>query len=532
MAYIGNVVRLPIGMRGFSGSRNPTQLEAEHLQFVEGVSLDGGLIQKEGGASKLNSSALGAPSIVRSGINWSPLANTYRDVVFLSSGAVLKDTGAGTFATTLRSGLADIAEPPPYFVPGGGESVGSTRKLFMFSMNNQVQVTLGDAATCADISTPPADWSGAGNFPTFGVMHEGRLWGGGNASDPHRIYYSQATNQQLFTGTGSGTLAVFPGAGERLVGGVSFKGALILFKYPKGVYIITTSDPSPTGWRVDMLTDAVGGVSPHTIVSIDNDVIYMDSGGNLHMLSATDAFGGIQTSNISQVSDLAEFMRQEIDLSKIRRACGVWYETKQQAWFAIQRNGGAVNDIRLVVDLSNPQTGVRFLLSRRDSPVSMWLRPDSLGTAKPVHGDNIGFVWLMDRDGRTKDGAGYPMAFETANTDLSFVDPKLATIDKMGDFIELVFEPQGEWFLTIQTIWDDVPGPPILFSMGTGSAPIGSFILDTDILSSTSIRSIRKRITGSGRRLRILVNNEGAGQTIAISDFYLSFRAANERNKR
>lgn len=531
MAYRGNVIRLPIGLQGFSGSRNPTQLQAGHLQFVEGVVLDGGLIQKEGGATKLNASALGAPSVVISGVSYSPLASVHREAVFLSNGSILKDSGVGTFATTLASGLTSTRDPPPYFMMGGGEAMGSPRTLFLFSGTNQVRAVDGDGVAMTAITTPPADWSGAGNFPTFGVLHEGRLWGGGNASDPHRVYYSTSTDHQNFTGAGSGTLPIFPGKSERLVGGVSFKGLLILFKFPRGIYIVTTNDPSPSGWRVDELSSAVGSVNQHCIVPIDNDTLYMDSGGNLHLLSTTNAFGDAETSNISQAADLSEFMRHEVNLAQIRRTVGIWYGLKQQAWFGLPGGVSTDNSLRLVADFSTPQIGVRFLLSRRDKPISLWLRPDAANIYKPVHGDLLGFVWLMDTDSRNKDGVAYPISFETANMDLSFVDPKMATMNKAGDFLEIIFEPQGNWNLTVQVIWDDVPGPPLLFSMGGNSAALGVFILGTDSLSNASVRSIRKRIAGSGRRLRLMVDNQGLDQNVAISDFYLSFRTMDEKSR-
>lgn len=531
MAYTGLVIPLPVGVQGFSGSRNATQLQAGHFQSVEGITLEGGLIQKDGGAIKMNSTALGAPSVVISGINYSPIADATRDAVFLSNGSILKDSGTGTFPTTLVSGLNSTRDPPPYFMMGGGEATGSPRSLFLFSSVNQVQVVDGDGSTMAAIATPPADWAGGGNFPTFGVIHEGRLWGGGNASDPHRIYYSNPADHQDFTGAGSGTISIFPGRGERLVGGISFRGLLVLFKYPRGIYLIDTSNPTASSWRVTELTSAVGSVNQHCIVPIDNDTLYMDSGGNLHLLSATDAFGGLQTSNISQNDDISEFMRNSVNLAQIKRAVGLWYGTKQQAWFGLPAIGSNDNSIRLVVDRSYPPVPFRFLTSRRDNPISMWLRPDAAGTYKPVHGDLVGFVWLMDTDARNKGGAAYTASFETANMDLGFVDPKLATMDKAGDFLELIFEPQGDWDLIVQVIWDDIPGPPMLYSMGGAGAALGSFTLGTDVLGSTSIRSIRKRIAGSGRRLRIMVENQGLDQNIAISAFYLSFRTMDERGR-
>lgn len=532
MAYRGSVTRLPVGMLGLSGSRNPTQQQAGHFKTVEGVSLDGGLIQKQGGALKQNAAALGAPSIITAGISYSPAANIVRDAVFLTNGEIRKDSGTNTYPTVLASGLTGTdRDPPPYFVMGGGESAGSPRTLFCFSTSNQVRAVDGDGAVMAAITTPPADWAGAGSFPTFGVLHEGRMWGGGNASDPHRLYYSRQTDHQDYSAPG-GTISVFPGEGERLVGAISFSGLLIAFKYPKGVYAIDTVDPSPSGWRVTRLSSAVGGVNQHTIVQIDNDTMYMDAGGNLQLLSATNAFGGVQTANISQRSDLSQYMRDNIELTQLRRAQGVWYGTKQQAIFSLPKKTGTGNNtVQLIVDFSNPQVGARFLTTERDTPVSMWMRPDVFGVYKPVHGDELGFVWLMDQLAKNKGGNGYSMYFETANTDLSFMDPVLATKNKTGDFLDIIFEPQGDWDLTVQVFWDDVPGPPLLFSMGGAGAALGVFTLDTDVLSSLAIKSIRKRIAGSGKRIKLQVGNSGTDQNVALSDFYLSFRATDEKQK-
>lgn len=530
MAYRGSVTRLPVGMLGFSGSRNPSQLQPGHLSDAEGISLEGGLIQKEGGATKLNTTALGVPSVVVSGISYSPSVDVWRDAVFLDNGSILKDIGAGTFPTTMASGLNDAREPPAYFVQAGGETAGAARRLLMFSSTNQVQYVDGDGTSMANITAPAADWTGAGNFPTWGVVHEHRVFAGGNASDPHRIYYSQTSDHRNFTGAGSGSLSIFPGQGERVVGAVSFKGLLVVFKYPRGIYFVTTTDPSPTSWRVDQLSTAVGTLNQHTIVPIDNDTIYLDAQGNFHLLSATDAFSGVQTSNIGQAADMADFMRSNVNFERVRRCVGVWYGEKQQAIFAFPLANSTDNDVRITIDMSSPQTGPRFLPCRRDTPVSMWMRKDIDGVFKPVHGDNAGFVWLMDQETRTKAG-GYSARFVTANMDLGFVNPMFATRDKSGDFLEIVFEQLGDWDLIVVVTWDDVPGPPLLYNMGGNSAPLGSFTLDTDIIGGSAVTSIRKRIAGSGRRIKIMCENAGNNENIAISDFYLSFRMNDERQR-
>jgi hypothetical protein len=436
----------------------------------------------------------------------------------------------------MTSGLVVNRDPPPIFVTAGGESVGSTRKLFLFSMGNQVQVASGAAATMAPISTPPADWA-SGNFPSFGVLHGFRLWGGGNNSDPHRLYYSTPGNHQDFTSAGSGTIAVFPGEGERLVAGISFRGALVVWKYPFGIYIVNTTDLTPANWSVTRLTRAVGGINQHCIVQVDNDVFYMDHAGTIHALSATQEFGDVNTSDISKSASMEPFIRTDINRSLIRRAQGIWYAAKHQAWFSLPRVGSSDSDIRIILgfdqyqqtDQSGQRTPPRFFMSRRDVAVSMWMRPDTNNIPRPTIGDNNGFIWRLDDDSRNKDGAAYTINFQTANTDLSFLDESLSTKMKAGQFLELASEPRGSWNLTVEVYWDDTLTDTLQFDMGGTGAVLGNFVLDTDRLGSEVVSSDRKAMIGSGRRVRLVAYNSGADQDISVAEFHISFTVMDER---
>ena len=532
MAYRGVVARLPVGAQGFTGTANPSQAGPGHLLYVDGAELDQGIIRKEGGASRLNETAIGSGATIISGINWSPAASTYYDAIFTSLGDIRRDTGGGVFTHSYVSGLNVTRDPPPWFLIAGGESVGAARRLMCFSATNQVKSVSGTADVMADVGGPAADWSSA--FPTFGVLHSNRVFAGGNASDPHRIYYSTVGDHTDFVGSGAGTLSIYPGEGEGIVGALSFRGALIVFKYPRGIYIVQTVDPSPANWGVQVLTRSVGTLNQHTIIPIENDVLYMDRFGGIHQLSATNEFGDINTSNLGLTQDINPFMRDNINLSLMRRAQGIWYASKRQCWFSLPRLGSTDNNFRLIVgfnsfDAEGRQTP-RFFMSRRDTPVSMWLRPTSDGIEKPAHGDNAGFIYTMDEDSRNKDNVAYPIRMETSNTDLGFLDQSLATKMKSGQFLELAFEPRGEWFLDVEIYWDDVLTEIVQFQMGTPSgASLDAFTLDTDVLSSLSVKSIRKRISGSGRRIRLVIENIGINQDIAISDFHLGFVPGDER---
>lgn len=526
MAFRGPVITLPIGLQGFSGSRNPSKLGPGHFGYVDGVDIDGEVITKENGATIFNASPLAGNVIA--GINWSPVAGEINDIIVTTEGKVRKDTGAGTFATD----MGDFDTPviyPPYILRAGGEDVGATRKLFLYSDSNQVQMVDGDADVIAEITDPPADW--ASSFPIFGVAHRGRVFAGGNASDPHRIYYSQITNHQNFVDTGSGNLSVYPAEGEQLVGGISYKGILILFKYPRGIYLVNTIDADITNWRVDKLTDAVGAVSPWTIVQIGNDVLYLMNDGTFHLLSATQDFGDINTSNISHDPNYIDvFMRSNVALASMKKAVGTWYAAKSKAWFMVPSIGTTDNNLRIVIDFNNPQIGPRYYLSRRDEGLALWIKPNTSNVGQPVLSDSSGQIWLMDVESvLNKDGDAYTMRFESSENDFSFADPNLAAHTKNGHYVELTADVQGESQITLVPYWDGNATDPIIMDLAGAGAALDEFTLDVDELGAAGTVTVRRPLTGQGRRLKILGQNNIADSEVRIGEFRVGYSVADER---
>lgn len=529
MGFKGLIGTLPIGIQGFNGSRNPSKLGPGHLGFAEGVDIDGGVLLKEGGAEKLNTVALGAPSRIMSGINWSPVSGAMHDVIFLSDGTMRRDVGLGTFPTTLASGLNVPTLFPPYFMVAGGEAVGSTRKLFMFSESNQVRVVSGTGATATAITTPPADWSSS--FPIFGVQHVNRVWGGGNASDPHRIYYSTTTDHQNYTGAGSGQLSIYPGEGDQLVGGISFRGLLILFKYPRGIYVVDTRDADVANWRVDRLNNAVGACSPWCIVQISNDVVVLDPFGQYYLMSTINDFSDVSTTDIGRANDIGPFMRANVNLTAMRKAMGGWYSAKGKAWFMVPLSGSVENNLRMVLDFNDPQIGSRYYLSRRDVGCSLWLRPDAQGILRPTLGDNVGFIRLMDQEERNKDGLAYQMFFETSENDFSFLNPELGPKTKNGAYLEITSDLVRNSIFTVTPSWDGVLGQPMNFALGSAAAALGAFILDVDVLSAAGIVTASQKLNGQGRRLKLSIENIELDDEARISEVHVGFTVADERLK-
>src|SRR4029434_3470146 len=94
-------------------------------------------------------------------------------------------------------------------------------------------------------------------------------------------------------------------------------------------------------------------------------------------------------------------------------------------------------------------------VSPRDVCVSLWLRRDAGGIHRPMMGDATGTVWRLDQPVRSKDGVGYEARAATGHLDFSHVDPALASKRKNGQFLEIFWEPRGDWLLDLYILLGD-----------------------------------------------------------------------------
>ena len=519
MPFVGETMELMPGALGLAGK--PTNNPA-HLLVADNVALKVGQLRKEGGSVKYNATPItGAPAIL-GGHDWWPTKTTQRMVVLGSDGKLYKDNGAGTFATTLKSGLV-VTDVVPVFVDGGQEGAAATKKLFVFTGLNAPQVLAADGATTADIADPAADWSTT--EPNCGCVHENRLW----AASGHTAYYSTPTDHEDFTTSPAGQLIVYPGVGDEIAGMISFKGLLVVFKRPVGIFLIDTSDPDATKWRVKRVSKNVGIASVLGFAQTIDDIIFQSRTGSIHLLSGVQEFGDMKSGSITNGNNMDDYIKENLSKSNIAFSHAVYYDDRNEVHFTQSTvNGGVTErDRRLVVDFALPGAA-RFRTSSKDINRSLWMRRNSTGVARPVSGDNSGTVWLLDDPSLAIDGMGYSGTFETPPLDFSHVDPKLGTMNKIGKFLEVVAQPEGNWTLNVEIYWDDVFKQTIQYHLHSGGAQLGSFVLDTDVLAASKSIRKRKRLVGSGRTLALIGKNSSAGQGFAIDKFYVHFKRGGE----
>ena len=520
------LTEIPLVNRGLFGSKNVNEVPIDALIDADTITFEDGTIRKEAGAIKYNSTAVTSTPSILGGHDWDHDGGTQKSIIVTDAGTILKDDGAGDYtAVTLKSGLTVSADTSPVFAEGGKESAAINRKLFIATGSNQVQVLSADGATTADIATPPADWSSS--YPTCMFNHVGRMWGCGNSNDPHRLYYSTLNDHEDFTGQGSGTLAIFPGDGEGIVHAYSFRGAVIVFKYPRGIYLVDTTPVSFFDWTVRKVSNELGMAYTNCGTVVPNDIIYLDATRDIRTISATDIFGDVGTTSVSDLSAFDDWMRENINEAGRKQWRCVYYPTKKEVHFALTGTGATVNDTRVVIDFLTGRP--RFRYSMRDTPVSMWTRKVN-GIPELTHGDASGFVWRMDQAARSKDSAGYEGKFRTPNIDMSHIDLNMAARRKNGHFLEAVIQPNGNWDLNCTVYWDGVAGDTVTFNQGFAGAALGSFVIGTDVLGSQgNIFTRKRRITGGGRRFSVEGSNSGVGHDFSLARLYLHFNLGDDR---
>lgn len=522
MAYAGQAVRLPLGELGLTGSRALSQVPPQGLLQATNISWDQGDIRKEGGATAYNTSALGGGASILAGHDWWPVPGVQRLIVSTSGGFLYRDDGAGTFTTTLKSGLSGLGVP--VFCEVGQETLTANRKLFYATGYDPVQVIAGDAAIASTITLGAADWSST-NQPNCLAEHDGRLW----ASLGNRVYFSTQEDHEDFQDTeNAGSLVVGAGSGEKIVQIMSYKGVLLVWKFPIGIFLVDTNDPLLANWTVRRLSNSIGGASPQGAVQISDDILFLDQSGNFQLLSGIQEYGTIGLKNLSQLNLFSPFMRDNVALGYLYQARGIFYAHKLEAHFAITKLGQTANTARIVVDF-NQIAQARFRWSDRDTCPALWLYKESDNIQRPMVGDTGGIVWKLDRDTFTQGATGYTATIQTAYMDFKWLDPELAVKRKNGQFLELVCDATGSWDLRCDIYWDGTFSQTLDFTSALSGAVLGTWIIGTDPLGGSSTITIRKRVAGSGKRISFKFYNAETSEGFNLSEAYFSFLPADER---
>lgn len=537
MGYKGTTVNIPIGDMGLYTDDSQTLAPPTGLLLAENVEIKNGFIEKAPGSRRWNLNQLPGGGVA-SFFDWWPDEVTQRMIAVTQDGRVWRFTDAYNFTEVIPINGAPttlIVNIPPVFVSCGQEQAGSPRKLFLMTGNDPIQVITADGEVRHSITLPALDWTMKFQ-PYFGLVFLNRLWAFGNQNFPHLLYASNVSDHEDFQTFGDVLqVNVFPGESERLISASVFKGVMGVVKHPMGAYLIDTTDP--TNPIPNKLSDAFGASSQTSLIQVLDDLWIGNSIGTITSLTATNALGGLQQQDMVKNMKCYRFLSENTNPLNGSDQRALWYEAKKLALFTYHSPSGMSSDRIFTVDFQSGRPRASF--NTKDQPSCMALVKDISKVQRPFYGALDGYIYQMDQEDRNVGGNGennvgghsYPMTFQLPYLDFSFIDRTYSETTKNFDFLEVTFEPTGNWALSADIFLDNVFSETIQFTLLQSDCLDDDFELDKSRLSGPGLRSIRRPMHGQGRRVSVRFYQTDYNHNVKVSAVTFYFRLAGNQQR-
>lgn len=453
-------------------------------------------------------------------------------------------TGAASAAVTITvthiqqgATLLGTITTDTFMIPGGAEVANNPRRLFIFTGTSQVAMMTGDSSAVTGITKPAADW--ASTFPTFGVQFNNRLCAAGNSNSPHTLYICRQGDHTDFStsetdGTGAAQYPIFPGEGDGLIGAVVFKGGLLLFKRPFGMYLFQWNGGDindVNNVSISRLSDAFALTSPHAAVQVLDDLLGGASSGSLFSQKATQAYGSLESGDLMLQAQVRNYFRQNFAYGGLPKMQTIYYPEKVLAMFSGRDNTASPQNRILMYDSAGQSP--RISVETKDQPTSMWLRKDTNFVPRPFYGADDGFVYQMDQSAANVNGLPYTGEFQTPFIDFSYLDPKLSEKVKLFEFLAITYQNVGNWSFFADIFVDGAFVQTVKFPMKQSASALDSFVLDKDRLGATNaVLTLRQPLKScAGKTISIRIYNDQLNQTFIVERIIISFRESGEQNR-
>jgi len=520
MAYRGAVATIRLGDFGLLTDRSPADLPLGALIEAKNIIISEGLVQKAPGARIYNPNNQLAKIVAL--FDWQPDIVTQRMIAVCADGNIYRDTGDGTFnsSTAIATGLTNPS-PRSQFIPGGNETAGRDKRLFLFTDGeNQLKVLVGDGTSFSDISKPAADWT-TNNYPRCGVTHRNRFW----AFQDQRAYASDTGDHENFQSNFL-TQNIFPGEGGDIVGAYVFQGRLFAFKEGEFVYYLDDSSADSEAWFWRKLSSNFGLTAPNAITNPINDLFVGNSTGTVTSYRATEKLGDVESSDVFRLAQMERFLRRTTHPSGLGVQHAVYDEELKRVYFTYRSTYTTENDMLICIDLNRDFPRITYL--EKGSPTCLALYENINDISRPIYGGADGYVYLMNDEDRLEGTASYEGAFQTAFTDFKDVSPELAVKQKHFDYLWVEFVEEGDFDLSIDVYIDGKYIETTSTKMQLSEDYAGEFLLGTDRLGQYTTLSNPIPLHGMGRRISFRCYNAGSNQSFQIASLTVGFRPAHE----
>ena len=508
MGYAGQIFQIPCDRGGFNHNQNTDLIPAGMMVAPSrNLNLHEGGRGKRGGTAKVNGTAVTGSPRIMGGFDFQ-LANTSYQVFLGKDGKFYKDT-----TTTLKTGMS-TANYPSFAV--------FENELYICDGDTTPQIWDGSAASTSDISAPNADWSG-GDQPFQVIIHgrgaSRRAWFLYSST----AYYSSLGAGQTVTGGTSGTLPIDTGDARGLVGGVTFGNRLILFSR-RNAYVVDDEDTSTANWGYAAAQWSGGAAHWRVIVKTPNDLVIMAEDGDIYSVITAQEYGDYKQASLTRPAFIDNYIRENIDLTRIEQFHGVYDPTLRAIKFFVVRTGQTEVDTCLVYFIDRPAQEAWTIhdgtagTSGYNASCSFPVRT-AAGTYLIYTGDHDGFIWKLEQTTRSDDGNGYYGGFKTSK--LSFDNPRVEKHFRRG---YVIAKTQGTYNLQGNVWVDGVAKTGFTVSLSGTGGVLDTDLLDAFVLGGVEFLDRRFTLGHYGRRLQLEFFNTGAGQDFFVSQILLDYK--------
>lgn len=416
---------------------------------------------------------------------------------------IYHDGGSGVFSS-LTTGL-EVGVVPHY---------STFNDLLIIASNSTVDVPKSwDQSTFQNLAGSPPRFS-------FSVKHQGKQWAAGNWAVPYRLYYSVTGNPEDWTSTGSGSIDIDPGDGDRIVGLFSWRDELWVFKGPHKLSIHRIAGATPSSFSRKTFIEGISAANQSCIFPMGDDVGFVSPRGTVHTLKTTSNYGDYVQSYLNY--PILSWCRDNMNQSRYQywQASTDFLRGYSLISFALS---GTTNNTRcLMLDwrfLAQGDPYPRWSLWDFGSFATLGYGLDTSNRSRIFAGGYDGYVYLLDQSDRTHNSTSI-----NCNVTTPFLTYGSELATKTISVVSVGLAPKNTNSATFGYTRDSNTEQTTTFTQNAG-AILGTFLLGTDTLGGSrftqrfideldgDFRSIQYRLNDNTLASDIEIHNIGAALT-------------------
>lgn len=536
--YQGQISIIPLGKSGLFTDAAQSDIPVSGLIRANNVTYYNQVLQKEYGSRIWNSTPCPAGVVRAQEMYPDSQSQNQRLYALCKNGQIYKFPNYFTQTlVTAQTGAPVSLNINNYnaMVIGGNEVLNAAKKLFVLNGYDTPQVISGDTTVRYNMSLPAFDWTGT-NQPFGGVIHRGSLFAWGNRNNPHAVYQSNVLDHEDFQTTNAvNNYNVYPGEYDGIVCGCVFRGRLYVLKYPLGLYYLVDTDSNFQNWYFTKQSDDFGACSPQSASVVLNDLFVANNYGSFTSLLAALVFGDTVASDIFHTQGAFRFAEDEVRPDVVNIRSMVYYSKKKMVLCTFQSNVGMEPDRIAVIDFKNPQNTPKISWTNKDQANCLFLVRNNLKIPKPFYGSNDGNLYEMDvqdiwvgSETDTTNQSAYLFDAQTPHIDFSQENLFLGSQVKTYDFLEVQYEPTGDWNCNIDIFIDGRAQGTYLLNLSARSN-LSEMPLDSSVVDGQAGFYRRFPIYGEGRCISLRFYNNGLGESVRLVRALIYYRISGQQ---